>query len=117
VSPGKALNDGLLVRGCVSPLFVIPPRVHTFGGPHAGGRLSVSAKGCGIAWSRPVPAIGEPLHVRLGAGSQTATFRSVVCWTAQAGRAPTIGLRFVDGPRGAWASLLTVLEGSGAPIA
>jgi len=79
--------------------------------------FSISAKGCGLAWSGPVPAVGAALAVRLGAGNRAATFRSVVCWTAQHGRAPTVGVKFVEGPRSVWASMLTDVEGSGAPIA
>ena len=95
----------------------LPAVVQGAGGSSYRTTFSVSAKGCGLAWSGPVPAVGEPLHVRLGAGSRAPTFRGVVCWTAQSGRAPTVGVRFVEGPRSVWASMLTDVEGSGAPIA
>jgi hypothetical protein len=95
----------------------LPATVQGPGGSSYRTTLTISAKGCGLAWSGPVPAVGEALQVRLGAGSRAATFRSVVCWTGQSGRVPTVGVRFVEGPRGVWASVLTDVEGSGAPIA
>lgn len=79
--------------------------------------FSVSEKGCGLAWSGPVPAVGVPVDVRLGAGSRAAIFQSVVCWTAQAGRTPTVGLRFLSGPTNAWAMMLSDVKRSGAPPA
>jgi len=95
----------------------LPAVVQGPGGSSYRTTVSVSAKGCGLAWSGPVPAVGEPLHVRLGAGIRAATFRSVVCWTAQTGRLAEVGVRFLEGPRSVWASMLTDLEGSGAPVA
>lgn len=95
----------------------LPAVVQGPGGDSYRTTFSVSAKGCGLAWSGPVPAVGEPLHVRLGAGSRAATFRGVVCWTGLAGRLPTVGVRFEEGPRGVWASMLQDVEGSGAPVA
>lgn len=95
----------------------LPAVVNGPGGQTYRTTFSISAKGCGLAWSGPVPAVGEPLQVRLGAGSRAASFRGVVCWTAQAGRVPTVGVRFLEGPRGVWASMLTDVEGSGAPLA
>jgi hypothetical protein len=94
----------------------IPAVVQGTGGNSYRTTVSVSAKGCGLAWSGPVPAVGEPIQVRLGAGSRAASFRGVVCWTAS-GRVPTVGVRFEEGPRGVWASMLTDVEGSGAPVA
>jgi hypothetical protein len=97
-------------------LVSLPAVVQGPGGNSYRTTFSISAKGCGLAWSGPVPAVGEPLQVRLGAGSRAPTFRSVVCWT-QSTPVPTVGVRFVEGPRSVWASMLTDLEGSGAPIA
>lgn len=79
--------------------------------------FSVSANGCGLAWTGPVPAVGAPVDVRLGAGSAAARFRSVVCWTAQSGRAAMVGVRFVAGAQAAWATTIAELERSGAPPA
>jgi hypothetical protein len=79
--------------------------------------FSVSERGCGLAWTGPVPAVGLLMDVRIGAGNGAATFRSVVCWTAQSGRNATVGVRFVAGAMNAWASLLTDARLSGAPLA
>jgi hypothetical protein len=95
-------------------LATIPAVVH---GRTYMNTFSVSENGCGLAWSGPVPAVGVPVDVRLGAGSRTAMFRSVVCWTALSGRTPTVGLRFLSGPTNAWAMMLTDVRRSGAPPA
>jgi hypothetical protein len=79
--------------------------------------FSVSAKGCGLAWTGPLPAVGAPVDVRLGAGSGAARLRSVVCWTAQSGRAAMVGVRFVAGAQGAWETMVAELARSGAPAA
>jgi hypothetical protein len=79
--------------------------------------FSVSENGCGLAWSGPVPAVAVPMEVRLGAGSKVAAFRGVVCWTAQAGRTATVGVRFLDGARTAWTMMIGDVQRSGAPLA
>jgi hypothetical protein len=79
--------------------------------------FSVSERGCGLAWSGPVPAVGTPVEVRLGAGNLAASFRGEVCWTAQCGRTATVGVRFLSGFTSAWAMTLTDLSRSGAPLA
>lgn len=79
--------------------------------------FSVSAKGCGLAWTGPVPAVGAPVDVRLGAGSSAARLRSVVCWTARSGRTAMVGVRFVAGAQGVWETMVAELARSGAPAA
>lgn len=98
-------------------LATLPAVVRGPGGTTYMTTFSVSAKGCGLAWSGPVPPVGEPMDVRLGAGNRAASFRSVVCWAARSGRAPTVGVRFLAGPQSVWTSMLADVEGSGAPIA
>lgn len=98
-------------------LVSLPAVVQGSNGTHYRTTFSVSAKGCGLAWSGPVPAIGEPVDVRLGAGNRAAKFQAVVCWTSQAGNSTTVGVRFVAGHMGVWASMLNEVEGSGAPPA
>jgi hypothetical protein len=98
-------------------LAAMPAVVNGPGGPTYMTTFSVSEKGCGLAWSGPVPAVGVPMDVRLGAGRQVASFRSVVCWTAHSGRTATVGMRFVEGARNAWAMMLTDVMLSGAPPA
>jgi hypothetical protein len=95
----------------------MPAVVHGPGGPTYMTTFSVSERGCGLAWTGPVPAVGLLMDVRIGAGNGAATFRSVVCWTAQSGRNATVGVRFVAGAMNAWASLLTDARLSGAPLA
>jgi hypothetical protein len=94
------------------PAFVSGPRQPTYM-----NTFSVSEHGCGLVWSGPVPAVGAAMDVRLGAGNRAATFRSVVCWISQAGRAVTVGLRFLSGPQTVWATTLAELKRSGAPLA
>jgi hypothetical protein len=94
------------------PAIVYGPR-----GPTYMTTFSVSEKGCGLAWSGPVPSVGVPMDVRLGAGSLAASFRSVVCWTAQAGRSATVGVRFLAGAMSTWSVMLTDVKRSGAPLA
>jgi hypothetical protein len=99
-------------------LVTMPAVVHRPpGGPTYMTTFSVSERGCGLAWSGPVPALGAPMDVRLGAGNRAAIFRSEVCWIAQTGRTATVGVRFLDGARNAWAMMLTEVRHSGAPPA
>ena len=95
----------------------MPAVVYGPGGPTYMTTFSVSERGCGLAWTGPVPAVGLLMDVRIGAGNGAATFRTVVCWTAQSGRTATVGVRFVAGAMTAWASLLTDARLSGAPLA
>jgi hypothetical protein len=100
-------------------LAAMPVVVYGPGGPAFMTTISVSENGCGVAWSGPVPlpAVGAPIDVRLGAGTQSAAFRSVVCWTAQAGRSTTVGVRFVAGAKRVWSLMLGDLKRAGAPPA
>jgi hypothetical protein len=86
-------------------------------GPTYMTTFSVSTNGCGLTWSGPMPDLGSPLDVRFGAGGQSASFCGEVCWTAPAGRTPTVGLRFEAGDRRAWAKMLAELQRRGAPPA
>jgi hypothetical protein len=114
VARGEAVNYQTRV-----PRFLatIPAVVTGPAGPTYMTTFSVSERGCGLAWSGPVPAVGVPVDVRLGAGTRATSFRSVVCWTAQSGRTSTVGVRFVAGPSSAWAMMLTDVRLSGAPLA
>jgi hypothetical protein len=79
--------------------------------------FSVSERGCGLAWSGPVPVVGAPMELRLGAGKQVASVRGVVCWTARSGRAATVGLKFIAGHTAAWSTMFQDVRRSGAPPA
>jgi hypothetical protein len=98
-------------------LATMPAVVYGPAGPRYMTTFSVSEKGCGLAWSGPVPVVGAGVDVRLGAGKGAASFRGVVCWTTNTGRATMVGVRFVSGAQHAWATMLAELERGGAPAA
>jgi hypothetical protein len=98
-------------------LATVPAVVHGPAGATYMNTFSVSEKGCGLAWSGPVPEVGVPMEVRLGAGNRAASLRSVVCWTAKTGSTATVGLRFVAGAQTTWAMMLSDVKLSGAPPA
>jgi len=98
-------------------LATLPAIVQGAGGPMYLNTFSVSERGCGLAWSGPVPPVGAPLEVRLGAGKQVASFRAVVAWTSRSGRAATVGVKFVAGHAAAWATMFQDVRRSGAPPA
>jgi hypothetical protein len=98
-------------------LAVLPTVVVGPAGPMYVNTFSVSERGCGLAWSGPLPAVGAALELRLGAGKQVASFRGVVAWTSQSGRAATVGVRFVAGQTAAWATMFQDVRRSGAPPA
>lgn len=92
----------------------LPAVVHGALGPTFMTTMSVSERGCSLAWTGPVPAVGAPLDLRLGAGGRTVSVRSVVAWTSQAARSVTVGLRFEPGTSPAWRSIFGDVERSGA---
>ncbi len=100
-------------------LATVPAVVRGVGGLAYMNTFSVSEKGCGLAWTGPdpLPAVGVPMEIRLGAGNQAASLQGVVCWTAQSGRSATVGVRFVSGAKGAWATMVGEVRRSGAPMA
>jgi PilZ domain-containing protein len=98
-------------------LATVPAVVYRPGGPTYMTTFSVSERGCGLAWTGPLPDVGAPMDVRLGAGNQAAAFHSLVCWTERSGRIPTVGLRFLEGAKSAWATMLADVKLSGAPPA
>ncbi len=98
-------------------LATVPAVVHGLRGSIYMTTFSVSENGCGLVWSGPVPAIGVPIDIRLGAGNRAASVRGVVCWKAQSGRTPIVGARFLAGATNAWAMMVTEVKRSGAPLA
>jgi hypothetical protein len=98
-------------------LATMPVVIHGPGGSTYMTTFSVSENGCGLAWTGPIPALGAPMDVRLGAGNRAASFCGVVCWTAQSGRTATVGVRFLAGAKNAWAMMLAEMKHSGAPPA
>jgi hypothetical protein len=98
-------------------LATVPAVVYGAGGPTYMTTFSVSENGCGLAWSGPVPAVGDSMDLRLGAGAQAASVRGVICWISQSRRAATVGVRFLAGERNGWAMVLTGVRRAGAPPA
>jgi hypothetical protein len=98
-------------------LATMPAVVAGPGGTTYMNTFSVSERGCGLTWSGPVPPVGAPMEMRLGAGKQVASVRGVVCWTARSGRASTVGVHFVAGHTVAWATMFQDLRRAGAPAA
>jgi hypothetical protein len=98
-------------------LATMPAVVHGPLGPTYMTTFSVSEKGCGLVWSGPVPIVGAPMDVRIGAGNRAVGFRGVVCWSSRSGRTVTVGVRFVAGAQNAWTMTLADLKRSGAPLA
>lgn len=98
-------------------LATMPAFVYGAGGPTYMTTFSVSERGCGLVWSGPVPPVGTPLDIRLGAGTRAAAFHAVVCWSAQSGRSASVGVRFVAGAASVWTTMVTDVRRSGAPIA
>jgi hypothetical protein len=100
-------------------LAAVPAVVYGPAGPTYMTTFSVSQNGCGLTWSgsAPLPAVGIPMDVRLGAGNRAATLRSVVAWTQRSGRTATVGLRFVSGASSAWTMMMGEVKSSGAPPA
>jgi hypothetical protein len=98
-------------------LAALPAVVYGPRGPTYMTTFAVSDNGCGLAWSGPIPDVGAPMEIRLGAGREVASFCAEVRWTAPAGLAPTVGVHFAAGERSAWARMLDALKRSGAPPA
>lgn len=97
-------------------LAALPAVVSGLHGPTYMTTFAVSANGCGLSWSGPVPDVGTPMEIRLGAGREAASFCAEVRWTSR-GRAPTVGVCFAAGERDAWTRMLSTLKRSGAPPA
>jgi hypothetical protein len=76
--------------------------------------FSVSANGCGLAWTGAIPAVGTPLELRLGTGHGAVTFRGSVCWTSRTDHTATVGVRFAGGASHAWAAVVAEVRRSGA---
>jgi hypothetical protein len=99
-------------------LVTLPAVVYDHRGPTYMTTFSVSGNGCGLAWSGPMPEVGVPMEIKLGAGIRVASFCGEVCWTAPpSARAPTVGVHFAAGERSAWERIFAELKHSGAPPA
>jgi len=78
---------------------------------------TISAGGCGLAWSGPPPAVGDPVVLRFGVGQRAATFEGTVCWRAEARmRSVLVGVRFAPARAspGAWSRVQEAVARLGA---
>jgi hypothetical protein len=95
------------------PLVVVRDRVAS---PLA--TTNVSTTGCAIRWdARPLPATGDALGLRLGAGLLAASAEAIVAWIDAAARGQArVGLRVVTNGRAArlWARIAADAAQSGA---
>jgi len=79
--------------------------------------VSVSGDGCGLRWSGPLPAPGQPLALRLGAGPFASHLEGAVRWVADGPARAVVGVAFAVGasPVG-WLRWLELLQDAGAPL-
>lgn len=105
-----------------APRFVqaLPLRLFRDGLEVVTDSLNLSEGGCAVAWSGPLPLVGEVLDVRLGKSFLAARVRGVVCWNALGGEAPrSIGLRVLAEGRAerSWRELAAGAARAGVPAA
>jgi hypothetical protein len=84
------------------------------------GSLNVSDGGLAVAWTGPLPMVGEVLLLKLGATFLGPRARAVVCWNALGGdEHRAVGLRVQAGGRAqrAWRAIASEAARSGAPTA
>jgi hypothetical protein len=69
---------------------------------------SVSAGGCAIRWSGPLPAVGQAVGLRFGVGSRAVCLQGVVRWARNRASGPAVGVEFQGGSHlaPAWSKLL-----------
>jgi hypothetical protein len=79
--------------------------------------VTVSERGCSLAWSGERPTPGALLAVRLGTERQGVVLRAQICWSRDSARGPRAGLRFVGDDLGPWLRLLGELTGGAAGAA
>jgi hypothetical protein len=84
----------------------IPAAVSSRSGNTYMTTFSLSRGGCGLAWSGPVPRLGDVLWVRLGSAAGGVAMRGMVCWTEERGEGRRVGIRFVGGQDSELAVLL-----------
>lgn len=98
-------------------LFTLPVVVNWAGADLYMTTRSISGGGCALRWSGPIPAVGRPLRLRLGAGLRAPELTGEVRWNAPAGAGSTVGVRFVGngGAARAWGGVLAEAAKSGAP--
>jgi len=115
------LIDAAVLGGAELPkrppryLYALPVAVHVAGSSHYMTTRSISGGGCALRWSGPVPGVGHPLRLRLGAGLRAPELEGEVCWSAPSNVGSTVGVRFVRGGSSAWDGVLAEAAKAGAP--
>lgn len=76
--------------------------------------ITVSERGCSLAWSGDRPVPGTLLDVRLGTAQRGAALRAQVCWVHDLPGAVRAGVVFVGGDQRAWSLMLGQVSGGAA---
>lgn len=79
--------------------------------------INVSEGGCALAWSGPLPMVGEVVSIKLGVGLFTASARAVICWNNIARPLErSTGARLIARGRAlrAWKNLIVEVANKGA---
>lgn len=82
--------------------------------------VNVSEGGCAVAWSGPLPMVGEVLDLKVDGRLFPARARAVVCWNSPGGETSRgVGMRVIANGRASrlWQRLAADAARSGAPTA
>jgi hypothetical protein len=78
--------------------------------------VCISPGGCAVQWNGPTLRVGQPIQLRVGAGSRASGARGIVCWSDGVGGSTRAGVRFLPGSAGSdWRLLLEEAARTGAP--
>jgi len=79
--------------------------------------VSLSEGGCGLAWSEPLPPVGQVLRLRVGVGSLLGENRGSICWRSALPSEPNVGVQFAGRSPSTWSAIVAQLVRAGAPRA
>ena len=94
----------------------LPVMVASGGGMTYMHTFSVAESGCGLSWSGPRPAVGQPVLLRFGV-SRGVEVAGVIRWVSGGGGSVTAGVEIGSEVRGVWRSVLGEVARGGAPQA
>jgi len=78
----------------------------------------ISPGGCAVRWNGPTLRVGQPIQLRVGAGSRSSGVRGIVCWSDGSGSSQRAGVRFLqNGSSNDWRLLIDDAVRTGAPQA
>jgi len=78
----------------------------------------ISPGGCAVRWNGPSLRVGQPIQLRVGAGSRSSGVRGVVCWSEGSGSSQRAGVRFLaNGTGNDWRLVIDDAVRAGAPPA